>query len=87
MKLRINEAIQSFNKIQKQQNIADNKPLNNGCMIKHYLAALLWPESNPQTQGVNLSNLIHGRTKSIRFDQVQIICRETKVDANFLFKL
>lgn len=50
------------------------------------IAEKLWKTSNRSTQAVNFSNLISGRTKLINPEWVNIICEETGVDANFLFK-
>jgi|AntDeeMinimDraft_5_1070356.scaffolds.fasta_scaffold54609_2 hypothetical protein len=51
------------------------------------LALLLWPESNERSRKVNRWKLFKGRTKSVTFDQVHIICEYLHTTPNFLFKL
>lgn len=51
------------------------------------LGRKLWPDSKISTQRINISNLVHGKTKSIRFDQIPTLCEELKCDANYLFNI
>lgn len=52
---------------------------------KRDLAAKLWPNSAPETQGVNMRCLCSGVTKRVQPEWITIICEETGCDANFLF--
>jgi len=45
----------------------------------------LFPESSIESQQINLSKLITGKTKRISVITVQRICKKLGVDANFLF--
>ena len=49
------------------------------------LAKLLWPESNRQTQQVNASNLLNGKTKTFKIEWIEIICRELGITYNEFF--
>jgi len=58
--------------------------------VKHQkkdLARLLWPNSTTETQQVNMTNLCTGTTKKINPEWVDVLCRELKCDANFLFNI
>jgi hypothetical protein len=52
---------------------------------KKDLARLLWPDSSYESQDVNMSKLINGKTKRIDPGWVNIIADFCGVDANFLF--
>ena len=43
------------------------------------LGKKLWPDSSPQSQQVNASNLIHGKIKTIRLEWLPIICQELQI--------
>jgi DNA-binding Xre family transcriptional regulator len=51
------------------------------------LGRALWADSKVETQRVNISNLIHGKTKSINIEMISVLCAELKCDANFLFNI
>jgi len=51
------------------------------------LGRALWPDSETSTQRINVSNLIHGKTKSFRAEWVPIICGLLECDANELFNI
>lgn len=51
---------------------------------KKELAALLWPDSTPAAQQVNMTSLCAGKTTKINPDWVAIICEATGCTANFL---
>jgi len=71
--LKIKEAIEEFNSKNKEQ-------------IKMIdLAKELWPESSIKTQRMNIMRLCSGDTKSIKLEQIQILCDRLKCDANYLF--
>lgn len=69
--IKINEALQFSKKNGKE-------------IQKKDLAKKLWPDSAPLTQEVNMSNLISGKTKTIKPEWIEIICEETGVSANEL---
>lgn len=73
---RLNEAI-----AKKQTEENDKKVYE----YKQELAALLWPDSTPGTQNVNLSNLTNGKTKAILPKWVPIICEKLGCTPNYLF--
>ena len=54
-------------------------------IMKKDLAAKIWPNSRPEAQVVNMSNLCSGFTKKINPDWIITICRETGCTADFLF--
>lgn len=53
-------------------------------IMKKDLAAKIWPNSRPEAQVVNMSNLCSGVTKKINPDWIITICRETGCTADFL---
>ena len=54
---------------------------------KKVLAAKLWPDSNPSTQQVNMTNLFNGTTKRFTFEMIVIICNYLSCTPNYLFDL
>jgi len=52
---------------------------------KKVIAALLWPDSKESTQQVNMTFLSNGRTSSIKFEWITILCRELDCTPNYLF--
>ena len=54
-------------------------------IMKKDLAAKIWPNSRPEAQVVNMSNLCSGVTKKINPEWIITICRETGCTADFLF--
>lgn len=52
---------------------------------KKDLAAMLWPDSAPVAQQVNMTGLCSGKTTKINPDWVPIICEMTGCTADFLF--
>ena len=54
-------------------------------IMKKDLAEKIWPNSRPESQVVNMSNLCSGVTKKINPDWIITICRETGCTADFLF--
>ena len=74
MKLRINEAIA----------LAESRGKK---IIKKDLAKKIWPNSRPEAQAMNMTNLATGATKKVNPDWVVTICKETGVSADFLFGL
>lgn len=69
--LRINEAIAQ-------------SEMNGRKVYKKDLAAKIWPNSRPEAQTVNMSNLCSGVTKKINPEWIITICRETGCTADFL---
>lgn len=60
----------------------------NGLKVKKIdLAEKIWPGRNKQTLQVNMTNLCNGSTQRIAPEWVDIICKELKVDPNFLFNI
>lgn len=74
MELKVNEAI--------ARSEARGKKI-----LKKDLAAKIWPNSRPEAQAVNMTNLCSGITKKISPEWVIIICKETGCSADFLFGL
>lgn len=74
MELRINEAIA----------LAESRGKK---IYKKDLAKKIWPNSRPEAQTVNMTNLASGVTKKVNPEWVVTICKETGVSADFLFGL
>lgn len=72
--LRVNEAI-------ARSEMKGNK------ILKRELARKIWPNSKPESQLVNMSNLCSGVTKKINPEWVVVLCKELKCSADFLFGL
>lgn len=53
-------------------------------ILKKDLAAKIWPNSRPEAQAVNMTNLASGVTKKVNPDWIVTICRETGCTADFL---
>ncbi|NQU54074.1 MAG: hypothetical protein HQ522_16215 [Bacteroidetes bacterium] len=53
---------------------------------KIQLAEKLWPGSSRDTQQMNISNLLNGKTKRVDIQWIPIICEELGCTPNFLFK-
>lgn len=70
-KLKLNEAI-------AQAEMNGNK------ILKKELAAKIWPNSRPEAQAVNMTNLCSGVTKKVNPDWIITICRETGCTSDFL---
>jgi len=51
------------------------------------LARAIFPDSKRETQEVNITNLLTGKTKRPNPEWIPIICELTGVDANFLFNI
>ena len=71
MRLRVNEAIALSESMGKK-------------VLKKDLAAKIWPDSRPEAQAVNMTNLASGITKKVNPEWIAIICRETGCTADFL---
>lgn len=71
MRLRINEAIARAEMYGKK-------------ILKKQLAADIWPNSRPEAQAVNMTNLCTGVTKKINPEWIIVICRETGCSSDFL---
>lgn len=69
--LRINEAIAQAE-------------VNGKKVYKKDLSAKIWPNSRPEAQVVNMSNLCCGVTKKINPEWIITICKETGCTADFL---
>lgn len=54
-------------------------------VLKQDIAARLWPDSTPDVQRVNMTNLCTGCTARIAPEWVEIICEMTGCTADFLF--
>lgn len=53
-------------------------------ILKKDLAAKIWPNSRPESQAVNMTNLATGVTKKVNPEWIVTICRETGCSADFL---
>lgn len=71
MKLKVNEAIA-------------RAEMNGKKILKKDLAAKIWPNSRPEAQAVNMTNLCSGATCKINPEWLKIICDETGCTADFL---
>lgn len=58
--------------------------MNGKKILKKDLAAKIWPNSRPEAQAVNMTNLCTGVTKKINPEWIVVICRETGCTADFL---
>ena len=71
MALKVNEAIA-------------RSEMNGKKILKKDLAAKIWPNSKPEAQAVNMTNLASGVTKKVNPEWIVTICRETGCSAGFL---
>lgn len=71
MALKVNEAIA-------------RSEMNGKKILKKDLAAKIWPNSKPEAQAVNMTNLASGVTKKVNPEWIVTICRETGCSADFL---
>lgn len=53
-------------------------------VFKKDIAARLWPNSTPQAQQVNMTELVNGSKQRVDPDWIRIICEMTGVSADFL---
>lgn len=74
MKLKVNEAIA-------------RSEMNGKKVFKKDIAARLWPNSSPESQQVNMTNLCSGVTKKIDPDGIIILCEMLGCTADYLFGL
>lgn len=74
--LRIDEALDFYKETKEKEDPR---------IYKIDLARVLFKRSRKQTQAVNMSNLITGKTEKISPFFVKYICEKTGIDANFLF--
>lgn len=82
--MRISEAIRLHNERQRARNIISGREETTGFLKKFHLGETIWPkQKNPKPR---MSNLVSGKTKTIKVYWVYIICKLTGVDANFLFR-
>lgn len=58
--------------------------MNGKKILKKDLAAKIWPNSRPEAQAVNMTNLCTGATKKINPEWIVVICKETGCTADFL---
>lgn len=58
--------------------------MNGKKILKKDLAAKIWPNSRPEAQAVNMTNLCTGVTKKINPEWIVVICRETGCTSDFL---
>ena len=58
--------------------------MNGNKILKKELAAKIWPNSRPEAQAVNMTNLCSGVTKKVNPDWIITICRETGCTSDFL---
>lgn len=75
-KFKIEEALKYYN---------DTRKIREPKLGKIDLAKELFKGVAYSTMAVNMSNLINGRTSRMSVEMVKIICKITRVDANFLF--
>jgi len=84
MKLRINDAITLQEARQRKKNEVEGKPRNNKVITKANLGRLLFPTHKGRAPLVRMSNLIKG-VPTFQPQWVHTICKQCKVDPNFLF--
>lgn len=58
--------------------------MNGKKILKKDLAAKIWPNSRPEAQAVNMTNLASGITKKVNPDWIVILCDELGCTADFL---
>lgn len=61
--------------------------MNGRKVLKQDLAARLWPESAPETQRVNMTNLCKGKVEKVKPEHIRIICETLGCSADFLFNI
>lgn len=71
MRLKINEAIA----------LAESRGKK---IYKNELAKKIWPNSRPEAQAVNMTNLCCGKTKRVEPEWIVVICNETGCSSDFL---
>mgnify|MGYP001240447581 CR=1 FL=1 len=74
MALKVNEAIA-------------RSEMNGKKILKKDLAAKIWPNSKPEAQSVNMTNLASGITKKVNPDWIVILCKELDCSSDFLLGL
>lgn len=57
----------------------------NSTIIRQKISDRIWGKSSKETQEVNVSNLVRGKTKKFDSNMVETICQETGVSPDFLF--
>lgn len=50
------------------------------------LGEKMWPDSSKATQRMNISNLVSGKTQSIKIEWVPFLCKELECTADYLFE-
>lgn len=85
--LRIKEAVEFANIKIVSNNLLAGKPKDEGKITISSIAGQIWPNYSESSLRRGGSRLLNGNMKGIRPEWVLIICRETGVDANFLFGL
>ena len=84
MKLRIDDAItlRNFKTVLKNQK--EGRELHKGKLNGSLLGRMLYPNQTDGTMRISMDRLRNGKAKSVRFDQVETICKACGVDPNFL---
>ena len=84
--MRINDAIKLQNARQLIKNEKNGKPKRYKFVNKAKLGRLIWKDQKGNRPKSSMSELINGKTKTIKYMWVIIICNETGIDPNFLFR-
>ena len=85
MRLKIEEAIVLQNFRQGVKNHETGKPDNFNKLTKANLGRILWPNQRKKAPLQNIGKLCKGELVNVKPVWINIICRETEVDPNFLF--
>ncbi len=84
VRIRIQDAIKLQNFRQKSKNESKGKPLHVNVLSKANLGRILFPSRKGNGASVAIDRMIK-EYKKYEFEQIVTICKETGVDANFLF--
>ena len=84
MKLRINEAIELHNYRKERANIKAKQPTHKNKLNGGLLGRMLFPKQQETTMYVSMNNLRNGKTKGVKLEQIDVICKACGVDPNFI---
>lgn len=85
IKIAVTKKGKSMEALRIREALADYYLRTGKIMRQQKLAEHLWPNSSKEVRHVNMSRLIHGKTRQMETTVVEIICDVTGVDANFLY--
>lgn len=84
MELRIEDCIQLQNWRQRAKNKKDGKQHFHNVLNKATLSRLFWPNNRKKDAPIRMSKFLK-EGKTFRPEWIEILCRESGVDPNFVF--